>query len=322
MDEMTEEKTRLELQKERYERALELSEEKDELPAIATEDYHGPSEAVTAMVRGSILGAVGYFGGRAFGNALYPGAARASGGHDLTRKLFRYTGAGILGVMGVHSGSKQVRDTRSQTRRMQTTITKMYKKNEALKEELKAQLKGQGRLNASDVDAVEENQMNKVVEEVAEEVQVPLPDEKQVVEATEAAEAVDADEITDLNEDMAEAMADQDGTDKSEAAGQADDGLVDDEVAQPEEQGLDEQGLDEPEPEEQESIDVADLEEEERGFDHDDEEQRKSAKGSGKKDPQIAKDNDAELGDDPETQISMQGMQHEVVGQHEQQLGA
>ena len=144
MADNTEQRYYTDAQVESFKRALELSEEKLEMPEMATEDYRGPSEAMTAMIRGMALGIIGFYSGRAFGRMTLDLKRGVETGANASMRLFTWGGAALGTIMGLYNGSNQVRDSRSQVRGLQKAIQNMHTQNVALKEELKDQLKGQG----------------------------------------------------------------------------------------------------------------------------------------------------------------------------------
>lgn len=143
------------LAKEAEDRAWDLIDDEMRLPSIAMEEYRGPSEAITAMVRGALLGAVGYFAGKRIGRAADPKVV--PGGHREASHSwstgFKWVMGGMGTLLGLQSGSRQVRESRSQTRQLQQTIERIHEQNMALKKELKAQLRGKGGLLIPEVES-------------------------------------------------------------------------------------------------------------------------------------------------------------------------
>jgi len=136
---------------ERHKQALRVADQAVDLPPEVNESFKGPSEAITALLRGTVLGAAGYFLGRGLSHTTaspytpFPVNQQSPG-----YKTLAY-GLGAAGaILGLHSGSVQVRETKKQVSRMQRAIEAIYEQNRALKSELKAQLLGEGSLHQFD----------------------------------------------------------------------------------------------------------------------------------------------------------------------------
>lgn len=129
-------------------RAWDLVDSSSKLPPIATAEYRGPSEGVAALVQGASMAVLGYYGGRTFGRMGERARTLQSEslGGRMWETTFKWAGAAILGFLGFHSGSKSVRDGYLQTLELQHAIENIHEQNLALKDELKAQLRGRGKL--------------------------------------------------------------------------------------------------------------------------------------------------------------------------------
>ncbi len=121
-------------------------EEDIQLPDIVRKPYRGPSESVTALTRGALLGVLGFFTGKEIARG---GASLREGTKNkLYSKQWSYYLAAAGALLGVYSASKEVRENKNQVSELKSGINKIHEQNLALKQELKDQLAGKGVLTA------------------------------------------------------------------------------------------------------------------------------------------------------------------------------
>lgn len=131
---------------------LNMVKEQDaELGKSTTERYQGPQEASITATRGVIWGAVG--AGLGFALGIASDANPSLDPHTYkgyNKRFFTVVGAIAGSFLGMFSGSREVREGKHQLWRMQRRIEHLEEHNEALKQEIKAQLRGEGVLKHFD----------------------------------------------------------------------------------------------------------------------------------------------------------------------------
>lgn len=151
--------------------AKRLSEDEHALPDVAEQCYVGPDPAGQALLRSGVFGAIGWFGGRALGDLgskpkLLPTGEPHPNYRSFKAKNFG-AAAGFIGmVMGAYGGMKDARFHRKQVTDLQEALVGEHAKCDELRQELKLQLKGQGRLEHYNPDWEKDDKPKATPEEV------------------------------------------------------------------------------------------------------------------------------------------------------------
>lgn len=140
--------------REAYRRAVRLSEKANPLPEEAEREYQGPDALGQATLRGAVFAVVGWVLGTRLAN-LGSESEHSSDTKALQRRKFKANNIGaaaalIGGVMGAYGGMKDTRFHRKQIEELQSALRGQHAKVADLKEELRLQLSGQGRLQGYD----------------------------------------------------------------------------------------------------------------------------------------------------------------------------
>jgi hypothetical protein len=131
--------------------AKRLSEASDLLPDVAEKRYAGPDALGQAMLRGGVFATLGWFGGRMLGDVgakpkLLPNGEPHPNYRSFKSRNFGVSAAFVGGVMGAYGGMKYARLHRKQVTDLQDALVNEHAKCDELRQELKLQLNGQGRL--------------------------------------------------------------------------------------------------------------------------------------------------------------------------------
>lgn len=135
---------------EAYRAAVHLSEAENPLPEEASRAYQGPDALGQSTLRAGVFATLGWIGGHWLGGlGSWPKHVDGLLNPDyrsFKAKNFALGGAFIGAVMGAYGGMKDARFHREQVEGLQSALRGQHTKVADLKDELRRQLAGEGRL--------------------------------------------------------------------------------------------------------------------------------------------------------------------------------